>query len=315
MSRQSVIPALVFSVVMGLPWNALDAQDSSGAQRTRPEPPKDEFNWENYRPTESNLDKYNVVEFHDLAKGKKFDLSGHIKIYTQKNLLTTSLKTTNCSKELVYSVYRQDIMYAFYAPAHFDNCAFDESIYYIEELLKETEGVVKTAEELRRDGDFRNFGITVAEAMAKLGQALHGIQDFYAHTNYVDLMDKRKKTLDKVKLVKVWTPEGRAMVKQLQGTGLISGVAWWEPGNECPAGSLTHGELNKDKDDGSPGIDRWKGRKFKQAHNYHRMAKDLAVRTTDAFLAYAFNKWPILADACRIGIMHLVHTDLRASME
>ena len=44
----------------------------------------------------------------------------------------------------------------------------------------------------------------MAEAMTRLGQVLHAVQDFYAHSNYVDLMDEWETAYDNIGPIQLW---------------------------------------------------------------------------------------------------------------
>ena len=62
---------------------------------------------------------------------------------------------------------------------HFDSSAFSESLEYID---KQKEQLIKSIVEEK-----------LQQAWASLGRILHGWQDFYSHSNYVDLWLKKTK--------------------------------------------------------------------------------------------------------------------------
>jgi hypothetical protein len=106
------------------------------------------------------------------------------------------------------------------------------------------------------------------------------VQDFYAHTNYVELMAIEHPTFAEVPIVELWRAEGMQRLQQLEGKGLVSGYVWWEPGDKCGPPNTSHADLNKDSDQSSEGakfIQPWGMTHFRAAH-------ELAIRATRAYL-------------------------------
>ena len=98
----------------------------------------------------------------------KFSLPNHFQ-------LIKALKGTKrrCTVELIAAQWRQDLLHQGDSFAHFDNCAFDPGVAFVQEQLAQA----------KTSADHDAFG-----AMADLGRALHAIEDFYAHSNYVESM-------------------------------------------------------------------------------------------------------------------------------
>lgn len=120
-----------------------------------------------------------------------------------------------------------------------------------------------------------------AQAIVHFARSLHAVQDFYAHTNWVELggnvlVDsslgafptfKGYQTLPATGFVVIQGnkpkrsaltrdddasyPDNAVVTYKAKGAsapGLISGTVDYEPGNDCPASvAMTHDELNKDK--------------------------------------------------------------------
>ena len=126
----------------------------------------------------------------------------------------------------------QDLVYSNDATAHFDNCTFEESIAYVEKLLNDADGQVKAGKP--------------NDAVTSIGRALHGIQDFYSHSNYVELMAHRHPTDFKaVKIVAVWTVDGQKSIEPLIKEGLVSGRFPDSP-RRCGLTAPNHKDLAKD---------------------------------------------------------------------
>jgi len=89
---------------------------------------------------------------------------------------------------------------------------------------------------------------SVGKAFFALGQALHGTQDFYAHTNYVELQTPQVKKVTELEVVAPWRAEGSARIEQLQAKGLVSGVVFWGFPKKCPANTISHANLSKDSE-------------------------------------------------------------------
>jgi hypothetical protein len=119
----------------------------------------------------------------------------------------------------------QDIR-QFESRIHFDNCAFSEGAEYIEKEWSIISG----------SGD--RFGKT---ALAAFGRLLHTVQDFYSHSNWIELhMDTDP--------IPVWDLKPESLPP-----GTCSGT--WILGIPkcCPGGTPTHQELNKDNPDSQEG--------------------------------------------------------------
>lgn len=211
-----------------------------------------------------------------------------------------------CSEWLNEAHYRQDIVEQVLSSAHFDNCDFEGAFKRIDERLVEARALAVRGKR--------------AEAMRVLGQILHALQDFYAHSNYVELMEQVYPTsLSAVRPLLLWTPEGRAAISQLRdgkmkgtvlpnGMRLFTGVVWWGWPQKCDAGTPSHGEMAKDSletDNGKkPAPEAWKGRRF-------HIARQLAQAESLAFLTQTVGRWPELRGACGNALAFTVFHDRR----
>ena len=83
------------------------------------------------------------------------------------------------------------------------------------------------------------------QAFFALGQALHGVQDFYAHTNYVELQAPKVTRVTNIEVVAPWQAAGRARIEQLRKDGLYSGHVFWGFPQKCPSGTPSHHDLAK----------------------------------------------------------------------
>lgn len=241
-----------------------------------------------------------LVDAVVLGPHDQFDTSDH-------SALFATLATQSCTKILGQAQWNQDIWHAMQASAHFDNCDFGESLDLIQDKLKavdEHAAAARTAVGPKRNDELN----AMVEA---LGQATHGIQDFYSHSNYLEQVIANDTDWDDALKLDLWSPNRGDVLLQTFRTGyIISGVVWYESPKLCKpdetthAAPLTHAELNKDNDSSTEGkkivAQSWAG--GQDQHNVAlRMAKDATVR----FLQYAFRRWSELAEHCndRIGVI------------
>lgn len=199
--------------------------------------------------------------------------------------------------ELRKALYLQDTYHQFESKAHFDNCAFDNAVEYIDSLLTEVDGHVKAAQTAKDNGDATAVDASLLKAFFALGQALHAVQDFYAHSNYVELSVGQVKRSTDIEVITPWKKKGKeriaALVGKPPGEGLISGFVFWGFPQTCPKGTLSHAELAKDKADTPSG-------KVKVAHlqnrSHYQIAVQLARDASQEFVDDAFRKWPLMKE-------------------
>ena len=224
-----------------------------------------------------------------LAPGRPFETQDHARI------VRDGLLAPHCESILARAQWRQDIVLASWAPAHFDNCRFRESQDYVRSMVTEAERAVAQGQP--------------EELLAALGRALHGIQDFYSHTNYVELMAATHERFADVPIVKLWNPDGGTELDTLVQQGLVSGYVWWEPGEICKEPVLSHSAVNKDSASSSSGqtlISNWNLTAYRAAH-------ELAVRATRAFLREHLGRptWAALTADCENGVVFITSFDRR----
>lgn len=218
---------------------------------------------------------------------RPFDTSTHKK-------LLDGLVSNPYVGELRKALYLQDTYHQFESKAHFDNCDFGSATGYITELLDETAKHVEAATKAKAAGDKSGIQKSILSAFFSLGQALHGTQDFYAHTNYVELHSPKVKKVTDIPVLFPWRAEGRARIKELQQSGLISGHVFWGLPQKCPIGTISHGDLAKDSATTTSG-------KVAVAHlqntSQYKIAVYLAREASLQLLVDAFKKWPLLKEA------------------
>jgi hypothetical protein len=168
-----------------------------------------------------------------------------------------------------------DVQYALDSARHFDDCNFSGSSAVVAQ--NQAAAVQALDPSLASPA-------TDSAAILAFGQSLHTVQDFYSHTNWVELgaeglVDDSLAPfptltgyaiLDGIQIVEgdpsakitvtrktdALYPKNAIVTVNTQGTkrlGLISGSVDYEPGEKCPVNvQMTHEELNKDNSS-SPG--------------------------------------------------------------
>jgi hypothetical protein len=266
--------------------------------RTKPAPPEDAWDGTNFAVAHSACVRSDC---------QSFDPSAHAAMTPQG---------AQCSNELNHAIYRQDILNFMESKAHFDNCAFDESGVYIEALVKEAFNHLALA---RAQGGDEKLSSESSNAMRALGQALHGIQDFYAHSNYVELAQLRNPASQDqtdIPVLEVWTPAGRAELKRLVDSGLVSGSVWYSfPPHQCRAGGPTHSELAKDSPSHHPAGKKdsiYKNKLTNKPISNHIVALNLASNATRQFLFWAGQQSPKMQTICGATLKYVVQADRRS---
>lgn len=195
--------------------------------------------------------------------------------------------------ELRKALYFQDTLLQFSSKAHFDNCDFDGSIAYLNSLLDEVAATATAARAAAARNDSGQVKAETRRAFYAIGQALHGIQDFYAHTNYVELSATQTTRVDDMPILKPWAETDQRRIRELQSKGLVSGFVFWGFPQKCAAGTPSHSELAKD----SPSTTS--GRKTLATvggKTQYEIAVHLAKKASVTFINEAFAKWPVLKD-------------------
>lgn len=215
-----------------------------------------------------------------------FGTTGH------KNVLE-GLASSKYVSELRKGLYVQDSIHQFESRAHFDNCDFDASVKYIDSLYAEVETHVKTANEAKAKGDVAKVDAGVRVAFYTLGQSLHGVQDFYAHTNYVELSKGGAKKVTDIDIVAPWREEGKAKIAELRKKGLVSGYVFWGLPQRCDSGAVSHANLAKDSESTPSG-------KLRVPHldniSQYRIALFLAREASLELMRDAYKRWPLLKE-------------------
>lgn len=195
--------------------------------------------------------------------------------------------------QLRMALYVQDIRHQFESKAHFDNCHFEGAQTYLVSLIEEAGGHADAALAAKNKGD-TNAAISAAKnAFFALGQALHAVQDFYAHSNYVELQAPKAKEAGDIPVIAPWRKTDQDKIAGLRKAGLVSGYVYWGFPQDCPAGTISHHDLAKDSADTVSGK-----RLVPNLDNLSqfRLAVFLARQASLQLMQEAFERWPVLKE-------------------
>lgn len=210
--------------------------------------------------------------------------------------------------ELRKALYVQDSLHQFQSKAHFDNCDFDSAIAYVDSLYAEAGTHVEAAQAAKAKGDKPGTEAAVLKAFFALGQALHGVQDFYAHSNYVELSKAGVKKTTDLEVVAPWRDAGKAKIAALRKNGLVSGFVFWGVPQVCTSGSISHADLAKDSEATPSG-------KVRVPHleniSQYRIAVFLAREASLQLMQDAYKRWPLLKEINGPNVVFDVLVDRR----
>jgi hypothetical protein len=186
---------------------------------------------------------------------------------------------TRCTDALVRGQWDQDISAVITPEAHFDNCLIDLSVDYLRQELKRADAHATSGR--------------VWDALTALGRVAHSLQDFYAHTNYVEISADAFADRSAVPAVALWSPSSDAALADLRHKGLVSGTVVYERGEQCPVDPQKHAKLTHDDDLAKDDLKWPEGKKIVPAWNItHYRAAYLFARDASAELIQGRLKSP-----------------------
>ncbi len=235
-----------------------------------------------------------------VTDGRPFGLGDHREMVSR-----LSGDAAICAEWLMSAQWRQDILRQNVNEAHFDNCAFEPGAAYV---ASQVEQAFRYAMEYSKSQKPTERDDHLAEGLLALGRALHALQDFYAHSNFVELMDEREpadRALSSIPRPALWTPTGVTTVLELARTQHLYSGAWPLGQYSCPGKSpVTHGQLAKD----SSTTERGKKAPLHRSwgKDLHAVALELARMTSAEFLKTAVPKEFSQRCGSRFGCLVLV---------
>lgn len=219
------------------------------------------------------------------------DCEGRFEASTHEELLE-GLAGNEFVGELRKALYIQDTIHQFSSKAHFDNCDFDGALAYLRELRADVKAAAAAAVAAKSRGDMDGAKAEARRAFYAIGQALHGVQDFYAHTNYVELTAPAVPVLKDVEVLHPWTVAGEQRIRSMQAQGLVSGYVFWGFPQRCATKSPSHSDLAKDSATTTSGRKVLAG----SGKTQYEAARSLARKASVAFVHDVFTESPVLKE-------------------
>lgn len=235
-----------------------------------------------------------------VRKGRPLTMKEHMAIIDEE------LSGATCSRNFTQAQVFQDVVHFSGSEKHFDNCDFSGGANYIQEKLTQIDALVKNK--------------SIKHAQFTAGQIIHGIQDFYAHSNYLELMElegngKSYSDFGQVPIFELWRPIAvdELVVYQAKETSLVSGTWILSAPKRCDKNALSHHDLAKDTVDTDRSLEetRWVNSQTSAKITRYQAAHALIEKATKSFLTYAFTKWPELQKGCGDTIVYKNVTELR----
>lgn len=149
-----------------------------------------------------------------------------------KHITKTALKNLGFDDDSIAQVWAanrfMDSEFMNWAPAHFDSESFSQGSAALRER-------------------FEKIMISIAQcdrktALSEIGHSLHAVQDFYSHSNFVEMREQHPMPYPDLFQLEDPGPEVLCQDRETT-TGLTSG--YW-PDDQTPLGKCSHKDLNKD---------------------------------------------------------------------
>jgi hypothetical protein len=213
-------------------------------------------------------------------------------------LVDGDAKARSCTDAVIRAHWQQDIAKLLSAEAHFDNCKIDASIAYLR------------AEYAQADAAAAAGNVDVA--LRHLGHVIHSVEDFFAHTNFVELSAERFDTPTAVPVLVLWSPSSNAVLAPFKPR-LVSGRIFAEAlvdSGACPPDTPRHGAMNKDSptsERGATFVERWH-------MSYYRATVELTHRACAKLLRETLQRptWAAVRGACGTTFGFSLKVDYRA---
>ncbi|HEU4408669.1 MAG TPA: HET-C-related protein [Polyangiaceae bacterium] len=177
----------------------------------------------------------------------------------REKLIEQTPRSLECADAIVHAQWQQDIAGVADPEKHFDNCQIDSGLEYLR-------GEYGRAREAAGRGE-------AVRALHHLGHVLHSLEDFYAHTDFVEFAVTRYDRWEAVPTPPLWrAPNDGDLAAWLPGGK--SGTIAWERGT-CPSSPIGHKYLNKDNGDSERGkewIEKWGLSHYRATFNLTRVA-------------------------------------------
>lgn len=195
-------------------------------------------------------------------------------------------------KRLNRSNFYQDIFRFFWARYHFDNCNFSQGIKQVQKFQREIE---RDYEKLRTAPTRKHRDKYRGRIIFKTGRIIHALQDFYSHSNFVELNITRFDSIDDVPLVDLWSREGQEQFLDMANDGLESHYFLFSFPKKCTKRPKAHLSKDPGRSRGGSVSTRWK-RSDGSKYTAFEAAYFLSEVATTHIFRELFTKYPLLVE-------------------
>jgi hypothetical protein len=218
------------------------------------------------------------------------------KVLIDLQIMLDQKTTKKWKKILNNALWFQDLIRFFGSKHHFENCCFVEGIEQINKHLKDNETdylrlqksiLIKEQIHLKEKIIFRT------------GRILHSAQDFFSHTNFVEIMQEKSTTIEEVLIPDFLIEEGQNQILNLIKNGLVSERFFLSFPHKCTFKVQNLTSIGKDNPYKKAGknLTIWINPQTNQNLNGFEAAMFFAERSSYQILFQTFSKYKILTDS------------------
>jgi hypothetical protein len=196
-------------------------------------------------------------------------------------------------KLLNKAVWYQDIFHFFGSKHHFDNCCFAESIEQIINLQKDNDADYAKLLQIQKEKE----RVRLKEKIIfRTGRILHSAQDFFSHSNFVELMQEKYDDIKAVPAIEFLIASGQTKILDLSKNGLYSGKFFFSFPHKCEKDKIGNQNFNKDGPNTRAGklLTKWRNLPNKNYFSNFEAAMFFADRSTFLILHKIFSDYPLL---------------------
>lgn len=196
-------------------------------------------------------------------------------------------------KLLNKAVWYQDIFHFFGSKHHFDNCCFSESIQQIINLQKDNDADYAILLQTQKEKDRTRLKEKI---IFRTGRILHSAQDFFSHSNFVELMQEKYEEIEAVPSVEFLSENGQKRILDLSKNGLYSNRFFLSFPHRCETNKIGNINFNKDGPNHEAGkkLTKWQNLKGKNYFTAFEAAMFFADRSTFLIMHQIFSDYPLL---------------------
>lgn len=225
---------------------------------------------------------------HDKLNNRSLD-----KVLKDLNIILDAKTVKRWKKILNKALWNQDFWHFFSSAAHFDNCSFHDGIEKIKEIQNEID---VNYQKLQTETNAKKRRELTEKIIFQMGKILHATQDFFAHSNFVEIMQKQFTNIEDVPTPDFWSEIGQKNVLSLVGKGLVSEKFLLSFPKKCPANSSKHIQKDTFKTKAGIVLTNWFNPQNELNFTAFESAMFFAEKATYGVMYQTFIKYPMLTN-------------------